>query len=254
MARKPKPNPLDEPAPGAGFQPADVLFIKTPEMLKAVSDPLRLDILELIHTQALTVKQIAGKLGEPPTRLYYHVAALEEAGFVTQVDTRLKSGILEKYYRASAENITVERRLLNASDKPSEALAALLSVVFDATVDDLVRSFGAGLIHMEGEEAAAESHPQGSPEAGTQGEPETHPAGPLVLTRSLVRLPREKAAAFVQKFSDLLKELDAEDEAQGEASGAGREAHSYGCTVAFYPRLEPGQGRPAGGRTEEPGS
>jgi DNA-binding transcriptional ArsR family regulator len=232
MPRTPKPNPPEEPAPGADFQPADVLFIKTPEMLRAVSDPLRLDILELLHEKALTVKQMADRLGEPPTRLYYHVAALEEAGFVTQVDTRVKSGILEKYYRASAENITVERRLLNAGDEPSasppEMLAALLSTVFDTTVEDLRRSFAAGLIPAAGPAAGPAAEPgSGAGEAGSG------PAAPLVLSRSLVSLPKEKAAAFIERFNGLLKEIDAEDQGGGGAE-------SYGCTVAFYPRVKAG--------------
>src|SRR5690242_18751749 len=118
---KEKPSP-SEPPPGSGFKPAEVLVINTPEMLKTISDPLRVKILETILSEALTVKQIATRLGASPTRLYYHVAELEKAGFVTQVDTRVKSGIVEKYYRMSAEGVTVDPMMLNFTGEHHSAL------------------------------------------------------------------------------------------------------------------------------------
>jgi hypothetical protein len=149
---------------------------------------------------------------------------------------REKSGILEKYYRASAENITVERRLLNAGDEPSasppEMLAALLSTVFDTTVEDLRRSFAAGLIPAASPGSGPAAEP-GSGPAADAGEAGSGSASPLVLSRSLVSLPKEKAAAFIERFNGLLKEIDAEDQGGGGAE-------SYGCTVAFYPRVKAG--------------
>ena len=40
------------------------------ETLRAISDPLRVQVLELLESQALTVKQVAEKLGLAPSKLY----------------------------------------------------------------------------------------------------------------------------------------------------------------------------------------
>ena len=48
------------------------------ETLRAIADPLRVQIMELLEGgQALTVKQVAEKLGLAPSKLYYHFGALE---------------------------------------------------------------------------------------------------------------------------------------------------------------------------------
>jgi DNA-binding transcriptional ArsR family regulator len=95
-----------------------LMKITTLEQLKAISDPLRVDVLEIITHEALTVKQMAEKLNQPPTKLYYQVSELETAGFVTLVGTRIKSGIIEKYYRTVSESIQVDRTLLNEECLP----------------------------------------------------------------------------------------------------------------------------------------
>ena len=139
------------PPPGADYQPAEFLIINTSEQLKIISDPLRVEILECVSSEALRVKQIAARLNQPATKLYYHVSALEEGGFVMVVDTRIKSGIIEKYYRIAAENITVSRNLLSQSGPKDDAFQSMLNAVFDATVADLQHSFAAGLLGLEQE-------------------------------------------------------------------------------------------------------
>ncbi len=199
------PSP-DESLPGAGFQPAERLLISTPEQLKAISDPLRLSMLELIGKEALTVKQIATRLKQPPTKLYYHIAELEAAGFVTMVDTRVKSGIIEKYYRTAADNLSVDRKLLNVSAE--NPLPDLISVVFESTMQELSHSISAGLVNLE-EDPAEEN---------------------IVLARTLISLRREDVPRFIAKFRDLLTELDAAD------PRAGTDSVDYACLLAFYPR------------------
>jgi DNA-binding transcriptional ArsR family regulator len=200
-----------EPVPGAGFQPLKQLVISSVEQLKAISDPLRLNILELIIRDALTVKQIASRLDQPPTRLYYHIAELEKGGFVTVVDTRVKSGIIEKYYRTSAENITIDHKLLNASGDEESIVPELLSVVFDTTAQEITRSMAAGLVNLN--------------------DLTTGKSTGMILLRSLFNIPRENVAMFIEKFTALLVELDA----QRDQPGA--DFVSYGCMIAFYPRV-----------------
>lgn len=72
--------------------------------LRALAHPLRLRILELFAEQPRTTKQVAGLLGEPPTRLYHHVAALERAGLLVLKETRKNRGTVEKWYEAVAKS------------------------------------------------------------------------------------------------------------------------------------------------------
>ena len=72
------------------------------ETLRVLADPLRLRMLEVFGQhgrEPLTVKEIARSLGEPLTKLYYHVNLLEQHGLIVVASSRLVSGILEKHYR-----------------------------------------------------------------------------------------------------------------------------------------------------------
>lgn len=196
------------PAPPTPFQPIELLRITAPEQLKAISDPLRLEMLELVAEEARTVKQIAELLGKPATKLYYHMNALEAAGFVKVVETRVKSGIIEKYYRTVAESFQVDRKLLKRSGpQGDEPLENMLAVVFDATTDDVRRSWAAGLLPLGATAKKLRER--------------------VVLTRSLYTVPEADIPKFTAKFNALLKELHAAETPEGTP---------YGLTLAFYPR------------------
>jgi len=199
------------------FQPRATLRVTTLQQLKVLSDPLRVDMLEMILYEAHTVKQIATILGVPSTKLYYHMRALETAGFARVVQTQVKSGIIEKYYRRAARTFLVDPQLFTARPAPNGPqahLANLVSFVFQATTDDVQRSFDAGLIELP-----ASTH---------------EPASNFVLKRGLFHLHAEDIPRFVARFNALLEEMDAYHPAQGYVH--------YGCTVAFYPR--PGRAKP----------
>ena len=101
----------DLPGPTAPGPAAPELAIKTLddlEQLKALSDPLRLRILEALCGAPRTTKQVADHLGEKPTRLYHHVDALEAAGLIQLVHTRPKRGTLEKYFQSVARQFRAD--------------------------------------------------------------------------------------------------------------------------------------------------
>lgn len=66
--------------------------------MRALAHPLRLQLLELFAREPRTTKQAAQVLGQPPTRLYHHVAALERVGLVRLTRTRRNRGTIEKYF------------------------------------------------------------------------------------------------------------------------------------------------------------
>lgn len=100
--------------------------IESIEQLRAVSDMLRIRIVELLKDQPKTATQLADLLAMTPARVHYHVRELEKVGLLRLVETREKSGILEKYYQAVARDISIPRNLL-FSAPPDEIMATVSS-------------------------------------------------------------------------------------------------------------------------------
>ena len=103
----------------AGAEPATERVISDVETLKALSDPVRLRILETMVTAAdetWTVKRLAAAMGVGPTKLYHHVNILEEREFIRVAGTRVVSGIIETSYRIAQLTVRLDRALLTGGD------------------------------------------------------------------------------------------------------------------------------------------
>lgn len=85
----------------------EVYEIESLEQLRAITDELRVRILDHLTYQPLTVTQLGERLGVAPAKAHYHVRELERVGLVKLVATRENRGILEKYYRATARTLRV---------------------------------------------------------------------------------------------------------------------------------------------------
>src|SRR3954452_18439097 len=76
---------IDETAAAEGIAPDPERVISDVETLKALSDPLRLRILETMISRkdaAWSVKELAAELDVPQTRLYHHVELLVERDLI----------------------------------------------------------------------------------------------------------------------------------------------------------------------------
>ncbi len=82
------------PAPGAPPLAAEVA------KLRALAHPVRLRLVQLFGESARTVREAADALGVPRTRLYHHVALLDEAGLVRVREKREHRGATEHVYEA----------------------------------------------------------------------------------------------------------------------------------------------------------
>jgi DNA-binding transcriptional ArsR family regulator len=122
-----------------GQQPAEPIHRLTDlAQIKVLAHPLRIRILELLGEER-TTKQVAGILGQPPTRLYHHVAALERVGIIRLARTRQSRGAVEKYYVAVAKAFSGELRL-SSSPAAAKAVAATQAIgvqVLENTAGDL---------------------------------------------------------------------------------------------------------------------
>lgn len=198
---------------------AAVHEIRDVEQIKALSHPLRFRVLEALAAgPPRTTKQIAETLGEPPTRLYHHVATLEGAGLVELVETRPKRGTVEKYYRAVASLFRVDPQ------------------VFDEGVGSSSRT-AHGLLLRAADELSR-LHPSRAAAGSSDGAKET-----ALLVSAEVRGRRERLDDIRRRLEGLLEDLQGlsadEDAADGEegnpAAGEEGEEESRRLLIAWYP-------------------
>src|SRR5687768_12284617 len=84
------------------FKPEPIMALESSEKIKAFTDPLRVRVLRILSERAATNQQIADALAEPHAKVLYHVRFLVDVGLIQLVDTQIKGGNVEKYYRALA--------------------------------------------------------------------------------------------------------------------------------------------------------
>lgn len=77
----------------------------TPARLKAASDPLRMLILDLVLEQAMTVTDLAERIGRPRGTVAHHVDVLVDAGLLRVVRTRKVRAMEERFYGRTARTI-----------------------------------------------------------------------------------------------------------------------------------------------------
>ncbi len=109
--------------------------IRSLDQLKILGDPLRMRLLEAFILTPGTTKQVAKTLGEPATKLYHHVDALERAGLIELRSTRQNRGTLEKHFGAVAQVFRVDPDLLPGQIDPKATLG-FSTEILQRAVDD----------------------------------------------------------------------------------------------------------------------
>jgi DNA-binding IclR family transcriptional regulator len=103
------------------------------EQLRVASDTLRLQLLDQMSSEprrGWTARELAEALETKQTKLYHHLALLEEHGFIRVAETRMVSGIQEKRYQVTALAFRVERSLLSGAGGES-AVAEVLDAILN---------------------------------------------------------------------------------------------------------------------------
>ncbi|MFI2708686.1 ArsR/SmtB family transcription factor [Micromonospora sp. NPDC018662] len=85
----------------------DLLVVSAPEQLRALADPLRGTLLELLLERAATVNELARAVGRPKSSVAYHVNQLVDAGLLRVVRTRRIRAIEERFYGRVARTFYV---------------------------------------------------------------------------------------------------------------------------------------------------
>jgi DNA-binding transcriptional ArsR family regulator len=76
----------------------DLFVVTAPEQLRALADPLRGTLLELVLERAATVTEMAQAVDRPKSSVAYHVNLLVDVGLLRVVRSRRVRAIDERYY------------------------------------------------------------------------------------------------------------------------------------------------------------
>ncbi len=86
----------------------EMLDLDEPQQLKALGDPLRLLICDLVLERAMSVTEIADRVGRPKGSVAYHVDVLVDAGLLQVVRTRQVRAVEERFYGRTALTFMIE--------------------------------------------------------------------------------------------------------------------------------------------------
>ena len=147
----------------------DSVEVRTPAQLRAIADPLRTVILDLVLERAASVSELAAAVGRPKGTVAHHVDVLVRAGMLRVVRTRRVRALEERFYGRTGRTLVigVVRR---PGDVETPVCVNGLSV------------------------AAAESVP-------------AHEADTLYTSLRHVRIPASEAAAFWRRVEALVRDF-----------------------------------------------
>ncbi len=94
----------------------ETVVVTAPGQLRALADPLRRTLLELLLERAATVTEMAQAVGRPKSTVAYHVNLLVATSLLRVVRTRRVRAIEERYYGRVARTLYIGA-LNRAEDK-----------------------------------------------------------------------------------------------------------------------------------------
>ncbi len=115
----------------------EVEVISDKKKMKLLLDKKRSEILDLLGKKEMTVKQISVALGKKPGTVMHHLDRLKKAGLIVQVRTeRTRTGIVQRYYRATAKEYRLGIARPTAPRAPPKRTARI-------DLEEVIRSLGA---------------------------------------------------------------------------------------------------------------
>ncbi|HKN64320.1 MAG TPA: winged helix-turn-helix domain-containing protein [Gaiellaceae bacterium] len=125
---------------GHDYEAADTLLVAEPAQLRAMADPFRSQLIQLLRDRARSTQELSGELSVPKGTVGHHLKVLESAGLIRVVRTRKVRAVTEKFYGRTA------RLFLFQTEDPadSRALSAvtLRQAAGEVEVAPIVSGFG----------------------------------------------------------------------------------------------------------------
>lgn len=113
----------------------ELLVLRDLECVKAIAHPRRIDILNAFDKEPLSAKQLSEMLDEPHAKINYHIKTLYNVGILELVEEKIKSGIVEKYYYPTANNVVISRKIINYTLDPASEDGTVSISDFENTVE-----------------------------------------------------------------------------------------------------------------------
>lgn len=152
------------------YELEDVLELTAPAEVRAISDALRLTLLDLMRERAATVTELAKAVRRPKSTVAHHVNVLVDAGLARVVRTRRVRAIEERFYGRTARTVYVGLGISHVAEDPAGEL------------NDFV--------------------------TGARESAAAHETGQARTFIRHARIPEDRAAEFWQRVSEVVAELD----------------------------------------------
>jgi len=125
---------------GHDYEAADTLVVSDPAQHRAMADPFRTQLIQLLRDRARSTQEISGELSIPKGTVGHHLKVLESAGLIRVVRTRKVRAVTEKFYGRTA------RLFLYQTEDPADGRAisavTLRQAASEVDLAPLVTGFG----------------------------------------------------------------------------------------------------------------
>ena len=138
---------------GLDYELTDQIAADTPARLKALGDPLRQLLLDLVLERAMSVTELAARVRRPKGSVAHHVDLLVEVGLLRVVRTRKVRAVEERFYGRTARTISFPSHA-HDGDLPFFADARSVADMQAMVSDDIPSGFTMRSVRIPDEVAA----------------------------------------------------------------------------------------------------
>lgn len=183
-----------------------VYVLENYSQLKALSDPLRVQMMIYLAEHPYTGQQLAEKIGISRAKIHYHLRELEKNNLIELVRKEEKNGIMQKFYQSVARAFTPGGNLLPYTTEIGEAIRQSMLLLLERSKTRVLNA----------PEEAFRKTAEDANAVSVQGE---------------ARITKEQYEKWTKKYTALLDELS---EMEKEAEGNDDARWYYVAGVAFH--------------------
>ena len=88
-------------------------------------------------------------LDEPHAKINYHIKTLYNVGILELVEEKIKSGIVEKYYYPTANNVVMSRKIIDYTLDPASKDGAVSISDFEDTIEHFYNAVEQGPLKLD---------------------------------------------------------------------------------------------------------
>lgn len=114
------------------------MSLEDPLAFKALAHPTRVTILNVLTQKQASVNDLAHELNMVHAKVHYHVMALLKSELIEQVDSAIKNGIVEKFYRTVAKTFFIGHSIGENTELTNTALSAVENNVLQHRRNELL--------------------------------------------------------------------------------------------------------------------